>query len=198
MVHMQPRHRTPHLLALLLTSVAALGGCGDVQPGQVVARGDAPEPGPTTGAPAALPKPADGGVLVDVAGLVRRPGVYRLPAGARVHEAIAASGGTRRGAQLGVLNRAATLVDGQQVLVQAGEPIGTAAASGSSAATRTVSINTSDVAALDSLPGIGPVTAERIVAERTASGPFANIDDLDRVPGIGPATVEALRDVATT
>jgi competence protein ComEA len=134
---------------------------------------------------------------VDVAGHVRRPGVYRLGAGARVHEAIAAAGGARPGADLTVLNRAAPLLDGQQVLVpRAGAGADATAPSGD--ASGTVSINRADADALDQLPGIGPVTAERIVSEREQSGPFASIDDLDRVPGVGPATIESLRDVATT
>jgi competence protein ComEA len=114
-----------------------------------------------------------------------------------VHEAIRAAGGVRRGANLGALNRAAVLVDGQQVLVPDAAPAaaGSEASSGGSA---TVSINSADVDALDALPGIGPVTAQHIVDEREAAGPFARVDDLDRVSGIGPATIEALRDVVTT
>ncbi|MCW2925627.1 MAG: DNA-binding protein, partial [Thermoleophilia bacterium] len=143
----------------------------------------------------------EGGVLVDVAGLVRRPGVYRLPAGARVHQALAAAGGVRPGADLTRINRAAAVVDGQQVVVS---PIAPVAPSGRGASAPAgvptsgpVSLNSADVAALDALPGIGPVTAQHIVAEREKSGPFASVDDLDRVSGIGPATIEALREVVT-
>ena len=152
---------------------------------------------------------ADAGIVVDVAGAVRRPGVYRMSPGARVHEAIQAAGGARRGAALGALNRAAVLVDGQQVMVGAaadeargGDGPGIAGASaGAGGATGpggTININSADVAGLDALPGIGPVTAERIVASCEATGPFATLDDLDRVPGIGPTTIESLRAVATT
>jgi len=143
-------------------------------------------------------------VLVDVAGFVRVPGVYRLPATARVHEAIAAAGGVRRGASLTGLNRAAPLTDGQQIVVPsttpdthgAAGPAG-AASSGGGAGGK-VSINAADAAALDALPGIGPVTAQRIVDDREANGPFGSVDELDRVSGIGPTMVESLREVATT
>jgi competence protein ComEA len=132
---------------------------------------------------------------VDVAGAVRRPGVYRLATGTRVHEAITAAGGTTRDADASSLNRAAAVVDGEQILV----PARTAApAPSGSAPGAKVSINTADVAALDQLPGIGPVTAQRIVDDRTRNGPFASVDDLDRVSGIGRATLEQLAGVATT
>ncbi|MCW2956316.1 MAG: competence protein ComEA helix-hairpin-helix repeat protein, partial [Thermoleophilia bacterium] len=135
------------------------------------------------------------------AGHVRRPGVYRLALGARVHRAIEAAGGARPGADLASINRAATVTDGQQVLVARMAPAGEAAApAGTSAAGATatkVSLSRASPHELDALPGIGPVTAERIVAERTANGPFADVDDLDRVPGIGPATVDQLRDLVT-
>lgn len=196
----------PHARSLAMVALLALpaGGCGGPESTVVARHADAGSSPRTANAGAdAQPIVRAGrgtaGVLVDVAGHVRRPGVYRLRAGARVHEAIAVAGGARAGAALTALNRAAPLVDGQQVLVPAH------AASGGQVAERaagggqgSVSINAADVAALDELPGIGPVTAERIVAERTAGGPFATLDDLDRVPGVGPATIDALRDVATT
>lgn len=197
-------HRPPLLVTLnLLVAIAVLAtGCGDSDGGTVVSRSVPPIDGARTDTSSSdpgipVPDGADGGLLVDVAGSVRRPGVYRLAAGARVHEAIAAAGGARRGAQLGALNRAALLVDGQQVIVL-GADNGNGAPGGAVADAATISINNADASALDALPGIGPVTAERIVAERTSGGPFASIDELDRVPGVGPATVEALRDVATT
>jgi competence protein ComEA len=140
------------------------------------------------------------GPVVDVAGEVRRPGVYRMPDGARVHEAIAAAGGTTRRADLTSLNRAAPVVDGQQVLVpRLGEVAAASDGSGVGVGgtATTVSLNAADLAQLDSLPGIGPVTAQRILDERSTGGPFGSVDDLDRVPGIGPATIESLRDVVT-
>ena len=223
------RIRTLVLRAIATSAAAAVGaGCGGPSDdGEVVARGSADAPAPadasstdvaaegTTGAPTdatvdasltsagAGPSSADPGIVVDVAGAVRRPGVYRMSPGARVHEAIEAAGGARRGAALGALNRAAVLVDGQQVLV------GTTAPSAGGAATPTagtravaagakVNLNSADAVALDALPGIGQVTAGHIIASREEAGPFASLDDLDRVPGIGPTTIESLRSVATT
>lgn len=184
--------RTPSIAVLALLALVAVG-CGGDRGGQVVARAKPPAARATETGAAAL--------LVDVAGHVRRPGVYRLAVGARVHEAIAAAGGARPGADLGRINRAATLVDGQQVLVASSTPEavpeGSRGAGDVAGGGGTVSINAADASALDALPGIGPVTAERIVADREASGPYATLDDLDRVSGIGPATIEALREVAT-
>lgn len=183
--------------ARALAVAVALGGCGgDPDAGTVVERP------PETGAAAV--RGAEPSVQVDVSGHVRRPGVYRLAADARVHEAIRAAGGVRSGAQLVGINRAAVLVDGQQVLVPSS--VGPAAGGGgppgggtgaADAAGARVSLSSADAAALDALPGIGPVTAERIVADRAEHGPFAGVDDLDRVPGIGPSTVAALRDVVS-
>ncbi len=189
------------VVAALSLAVAGCGGGGDGQDDEVVARSSPPDAEAGAG-----PTSADAGVVVDVAGLVRRPGVYRMRPGARVHEAIQAAGGVRRGAALGALNRAAVLVDGQQVVVGGGSsgPAGAGADGGAvgGAADGTgsakVNLNTADAAALEELPGIGEVTAGHIVASREEAGPFASVDDLDRVPGIGPTTIEALRTVATT
>lgn len=148
--------------------------------------------------------PADGGpgtaaLVVDVSGAVRRPGVYPLREGARVLDAIRAAGGPSDNADLAPVNRAAPLVDGQQVLVP--ERTATAAAVADPAAAATggdapagpvVSLNSADVAALDALPGIGPVTAQKIVDDRTRNGPFRSVEELDRVPGIGPGIVARL------
>lgn len=142
------------------------------------------------------------GLIVDVAGAVQSPGVYKMPMGARVHEAIEAAGGLKKGAQVSTINRAASVVDGQQIIVpEKSRPsaLGANAANGASTSSSSglISINSADAAALEELPGIGPVTAERIVAERTNGGPFSSIDDLDRVAGIGPATIESLRQAAS-
>lgn len=185
---------------LLLAMGAVAAGCGGEPSKRVVARPSpgADQPSGTVAAPAPT-SVATAGLLVDVAGQVRRPGVYRMRIGARVHEAIAAAGGATGRADLATLNRAATLVDGQQVLLAERASPGAHTGPGATQAPQgTVSINSADEAALDALPGIGPVTAARIVAERESSGPFASIDDLNRVSGVGPATIEALRDAATT
>jgi competence protein ComEA len=184
-MHSSSLSRHGRRTCLVLVALVLVGGCGGREPVPVK--------------PASAPdveQPSASGPVVDVGGAVRRPGVYRMPAGARVHEAIEAAGGLRPGAATDGINRAAVLVDGQQVvvgsIVEAGEDD---AATGSGAAT--ISINQADEAALDELPGIGPVTAAKIVAERDSGGPFASLDDLDRVPGIGPTTIESLREVAT-
>lgn len=177
--------------------------------------GSAPAEHPVSKPPAATatatePKPGNASgsgrtVVVDVAGAVRTPGVYELDARARVHEAIQAAGGLARTADVTTLNRASELVDGQQVLVpvrvQPGAAASASPAAGGGAATpgsAPISINGADAAALEQLPGVGPVTAANIVAERDSGGPFTSVDDLERVSGIGPATIEALRDAATT
>lgn len=144
----------------------------------------------------------EGALVVDVSGAVRRPGVYRLPAGSRVLDALQRAGGPTARAQASALNRAAPLVDGQQVLVPETQQGTTAsgpqgAAGEGRAPVARVSINSADVESLDALEGVGPVTAAKIVQDRQKNGPFRTVDDLDRVPGIGPATVEALRESVT-
>lgn len=193
---MDPR-RALNVSAVLVVALG-VGGCG---------AGDDDDGGERVRLPpASSSAPAATGPLVDVGGAVVRPGVYRLRDGSRVLHALRAAGGARPGADLAALNRAAPVVDGQQVIV----PLRSAGVAGAAlgntgggeddpqgAAVARISINAADAAALDELPGIGPVTAEHIVADRNANGPFASVDDLDRVPGVGPATVEALREVAT-
>jgi competence protein ComEA len=188
------RPRPVLTIAAMLLAGAILSACG----------GDPPRPRvvPETAAAGAAAASGDGaqpsiggGLVVDVAGAVRDPGVYRMPAGARVHEAIEAAGGLAADAEPGALNRAAPVVDGQQVLVPVA---GSAAVAPDGGAGARVSINAADVTQLQQLPGIGPVTAAKIVAERDSGGPYASIDDLQRVPGVGPATIESVRDAATT
>jgi len=141
-------------------------------------------------------------LVVHVVGAVRRPGLYRLRDGARVADAVARAGGAIRGAELAALNLAAPLVDGVQILVPARAPEATAG-TGSAPETGAVvpapkpSLSSATIEQLDELPGVGPVTAHRIVDYRTAHGPFATVDDLDAVPGIGPTRIEQLRDLVT-
>jgi competence protein ComEA len=143
-------------------------------------------------------------LVVDVVGAVRRPGVYRVREGSRIEDAVRKAGGATRAADVSLVNLAAPLADGMQVVVPrrltAAGP-GSAAAqpqsagSGSSAAR--VSLSVATVEQLDELPGIGPVTAQKIVDWRTAHGPFASVDALDDVPGIGQTRIEQLRDLVT-
>lgn len=134
-------------------------------------------------------------LVVDVVGAVRRPGLVRLPEGSRVGDAIARAGGLRRGAERTGVNFAAPVADGQQVLV----PRHGAAASGAAASGAAgnpagpVSLTSATVEQLDTLPGIGPVTAEKIVSYRAQHGPFRSVDELDAIAGIGPSRIADLR-----
>jgi competence protein ComEA len=144
------------------------------------------------GANASSVAPAARPLVVDVAGAVRRPGLYRFKQGARVAEAIARAGGLTHQAERTAVNLAAPLADGEQVLVAArGSPA--AGATGAAATTGPVSLSSATAEQLDALPGVGPVTAQKIVAYRQAHGPFTSVDGLDAIPGIGPARLADLR-----
>ncbi len=134
-----------------------------------------------------------GDVVVDVTGAVQRPGVYRLPAGSRVTDAVQRAGGAAPQAQLEAVNLAARLADGQQVVVPERGPGGAVAATDASAEDGPISLGTATVEQLDTIDGIGPVTAEDIVQFRDEHGGLASVDQLDQISGIGPATMEALR-----
>lgn len=128
-----------------------------------------------------------GGVTVHVAGAVKSPGLYELPLGSRVAEAVEAAGGVTKKSAADSVNLARELIDGEQILV---------GASGSSAQAG-ISINSSSATQLEELPGIGPVLAERIVTHRTSNGPFTSIDQLGNVSGIGDSVLEQIRAIAT-
>ena len=145
-------------------------------------------------------RPARALLIVHVVGEVRRPGLYRLREGARIADAVRRAGGARRGADLAALNLAAPLVDGVQVLVPARSAPGVApaAASGDTdVPAGPVSLSSATIEELDELPGVGPITAQKIIDYRAEHGPFASVDDLDAVPGIGPTRIEQLRDLVT-
>ncbi len=132
-------------------------------------------------------------VTVDVAGKVRKPGIAVLPPGSRVVDALKAAGGARRGVDLTSLNLARPLVDGEQILVGVAVPTGVAGTLGTPGETGAlVNINTADQATLETLPGVGPVTAEAIVSWRTDNGSFTSVDELLEVDGIGDATLADL------
>jgi competence protein ComEA len=133
-------------------------------------------------------------VVVDVTGAVARPGVYRLPAGARVTDAVDRAGGPTAAASLEAINLAARLADGQQVVVPKRGPPGVAAVGVATASEGApISLGTATVEQLDTIDGIGPVTAQKIVEYREQRGGLASVDQLDEVSGIGPATMESLR-----
>jgi competence protein ComEA len=134
-------------------------------------------------------------LLVHVVGAVRTPGLYRLDDGSRVDDAIRAAGGAKPKAALDAINLAAPVADGQQVIV----PLrgrGTASpgvALPGAAAAGPVHLNTATLQELDTLPGVGPVTAQKILDYRNEHGAFSSVDELDAVPGIGPARLAELR-----
>lgn len=137
-------------------------------------------------------------VVVDVVGAVRRPGLYRLAQGTRIADAVARAGGTTRKADLGQVNLAAPLADGEQVVVPArvsGIGAAPAAGGGSAAPTGPVHLSTATADELDALPGVGPVTAQKILDYRAKHGAFSSVDELDAIPGIGPARLDQLRDL---
>ena len=158
------------------------------------------------GAPRASPVPAKieplraesaPRLFVHVVGAVRRPGLYRLPERSRIADALARAGGARRGADLTAVNLAAQVSDGTQIVVPVrappgaeGQPADPAAAAGP------VHLNTATLEELDALPGVGPVTAQKILEYREQHGAFSSLDELDAIPGIGPARLEQLREVA--
>lgn len=161
----------------------------------IKAEGDSPPRGPSFSSSGDISLKSDGGpdVVVDVAGAVRRPGVYRLPAGARVVDAIGRAGGAVADAMLEGINRAARLADGQQVVVPERLPGGVAATAGSATEDGPISLGSATAEQLDTIDGIGPVTAAKIVEYRDQHGGLASVDQLDELSGIGPATMESLR-----
>ncbi len=140
-------------------------------------------------------------VAVHVDGAVQSPGLYTLPGGARVADAIEAAGGVTDSAETRAVNLADPLTDGTQIVVPTREEYekgsypqsqvgGSGSASGQAAGP--VDINSADVALLDTLPGVGPSTAQKIVADRAANGPFASVADLARITGIGEKKIASL------
>ena len=150
---------------------------------------------------AAGPSPSPAVVVVDVAGWVRKPGVYQFHKGDRVIDAINRAGGPRRGADLTSINLASLLVDAQQVVVGkaggAGLPSGTSTGPSAGASGGPVNINTATLDQLEALPGIGPALGQRIIDYREQHGPFHSVDDLLNVSGIGDKRLADLRPMVT-
>jgi competence protein ComEA len=139
----------------------------------------------------------DGGsgrdVVVHVAGAVREPGVYRLPAGSRVTDAVARAGGATAPTGLEGINLAALLTDGQQVVLPGRGAGASSTAVGGAAADGPISLGSATLEQLDTIEGIGPVTAQNILDYREEHGGLSSVDELDQISGIGPATMESLR-----
>jgi competence protein ComEA len=155
--------------------------------------------GGTASAPASASPSPEVVVLEDVAGWVRRPGVYEFTEGARVIDAIDAAGGARSGAVLEALNLAAPLTDGTQILVprEGQEGVAPAPVTGGVVAGGLINVNSAIATELEELPGIGEVIAQRIIDYRTENGPFATVDELLDVSGIGDAILESIRELVT-
>jgi competence protein ComEA len=145
--------------------------------------------------PTSLPEPTPAPIRVHVSGAVRQPDVYELPAGCIVKDALEAAGGPADDADLDGINLAVELRDQQQVYVpRQGEAVPMAPAPvGGGAVSGPVNINTATAAELETLPGIGPKTADAIVEYREANGSFETIEDIMDVPGIGEGTFEKIR-----
>ncbi|HEX2245973.1 MAG TPA: ComEA family DNA-binding protein [Arthrobacter sp.] len=200
------------LISLPVTSSAAVAGStGEGQDPE-----QAPEPEPLAEADeenvSAAPEAGPGSaaqIIVHVAGAVGRPGIVRLPASARVFEALEAAGGASENADLGSLNLAAPLTDGQQVFVSSPEHQSASGGSGAAAAPEggaggaenktaaKVNLNSASLEELQSLPRVGPVLAQRIIDFREQHGSFGRPEDLDAVPGIGEVMLASLVDLVT-
>ena len=176
------------LLAGAVVAVAALVlGARFVLP----AGTSSPPVPPPLAAPVAQARPP---VVVDVVGAVRRPGLYRLARGGRIADAVARAGDATRRADLAQVNLAAPLADGEQVVVPARiAAVPGAATAAPSAPAGPVHLSTATLEQLDALPGIGPVTAQKILDYRAKHGAFGSVDELDAIPGIGPARLDQLK-----
>ena len=186
------------IAGLIVVLVAVLGGAGlwyarSLPKPVTIAQGGPGARAPSSSSPSPVPS-----LIVDVAGAVRRPGVYEFGEGDRVIDAIERAGGPLAKADLSLLNLAAPLTDGTQILVpKAGPPGAAPVAGGSGSAGGLLNINTASATDLETLSGIGEVLAATIVEYRDQNGPFASVDDLEDVSGIGPATLEEIRDQVT-
>ena len=187
------------IAGLIVVLVALMGGAGlwyvralpkpvtiaEVSPGATLSASPTPTPPP---------------IIVDVAGAVRRPGVYEFAEGERVIDAIERAGGALPKADLSLLNLAAPITDGTQILVpKAGPPSAPAASPApiGGAPAGLINVNTATATELEALSGIGEVLAATIIEYRTTNGPFTAVDDLLDVSGIGPATLDEIRDQIT-
>jgi competence protein ComEA len=160
---------------------------------------EAPPPPPTPRISAPAATRAGSGVLVHVAGAVRVPGVYRLREGTRVDDAVRRAGGPTRRAELSAVNLAAKVEDGRQVVVPEKAPRGAVGAPAGGAAVpaapgQPLDLNAATIEQLDTLPGVGEVTAQKIVDYREEHGGFGSVDELGQVPGIGDKRLAGLRE----
>jgi competence protein ComEA len=174
---------------LLILVIRHLGGGGSAAPAVA-----------PLAAPARAKRAAAKLLVVDVAGAVRRPGLYRLRSGSRIDDAIAAAGGSTAKAQLDSVNLASPVADGEQVVVPGRGAAGASAMSAAAGApaagsspSAPLDLNSATLEQLEALPGIGPVTAQKILDYRQAHGAFHSVAELEGVPGIGPAHMAQLK-----
>ena len=190
---------------LVALALWARGRPPDIAPPSVspetAAAGSEDLPAATSTQPVVVGSPSSDVVLVHIAGAVRKPGLYEIPTGGRIADAIDAAGGPRPRADLNAINLAELLTDGQKLDVPrvGEEPVvtTTAAPTPSGSVTGIVNINSADQAALETIPDVGPVTAAAIIAYREEVGGFTSVDELLEVDGIGPATLETIRPHVT-
>ena len=189
-----PRRETAILLVVCVAVLALVGkrlaaaGTARAPAAQAVALAEDRAGGGAAGAPR---------LVVYVVGAVRHAGLVRLREGARVADALERAGGPSRRADLTQVNLAAPVADGQQIVVPARVTSADVGAGATAAAAVKVSLASATLDQLDALPGIGPVTAQKILDWRQTHGPLRSVEDLDAIPGIGPARVEQLRDLVT-
>jgi competence protein ComEA len=187
---------------ILVAALLAWRARPDAEPVRQPPTTPAADAAPPAGSPPSSPA-AESGLVVAVAGKVRRPGLVRLPAGSRVADAIAAAGGALPGTDVSFLNLARKVTDGELILVGVTAPPGTVNPPGAGSAGQAgvpggkVNLNTAPLAQLDSLPGVGPVLAQRIIDHRERHGAFRSVADLRQVDGIGEARYEQLKDLVT-
>jgi competence protein ComEA len=186
-----PLSRRRALAGALLLAAALLVG-GRYLAGAGASSGSTPIQRPLEAVEASAP-PA---LVVHVVGAVRRPGLYRLKEGSRIADAVARAGGATRRADVSLVNLAAPVVDGAQVVVPRRLAERGPGGSASTQPSGPLHLNTATLEQLDALPGVGPSTAQKILDFRAEHGAFTSIDELDAVPGIGPARLEQLREVA--
>ena len=191
------------LMAGIIVGVGGLALTNQTRPAAIVIEPPLPTPLPTM-------TPMPGPIVVYVNGQVAQPGLYELPALARVVDLIEMAGGFTAQAQQDVVNLALPLSDGMQVYIPAadepglGQPplvsgpnLAESPGGGMVAAAELVNINLADELALQALPGVGPAMAQRIIEYRETNGPFATIEEITNVSGIGPTRLEQLRDLIT-
>jgi len=182
-----------HTAILLVVCIAVLALVGKRIAAQGTARAPAAQAVALTESRAAGGADAAPRLIVYVVGAVKHAGLVRLTEGARVADALERAGGPSRRADLTLVNLAAPVADGQQIVVPARVAPGASGGATAAGSPAKVSLASATIEQLDALPGIGPVTAQKILDWRQTHGPLRSVDDLDAIPGIGPARVEQLR-----